>query len=128
MFNDLIGLPYKWGAFPGDGSGFTDCFGLSMTIRARLGLHDFRLDYAWLYEHYDETTLSGRQIVKWLWERGEKIPFARPGAVFMNHGGASGVALATVIDPSIAMLIGHSGRAIMAPLATVARGRFYWAE
>jgi hypothetical protein len=41
MLNSLIGLEYKWGAHPNDGSGFTDCFALSMEVRRQTGLARF---------------------------------------------------------------------------------------
>ena len=125
MFNDLIGMPYRWGACPSDGSGFTDCFGLSMEVRKRLGLHDFRPEFAFIYE---QEAVSVKQILKWLWERGEKLKEPRNGAVFCNGGRETGIALATVCDNDRAILLGPSKRVIMAPLATVARGKFYWAN
>ena len=54
MLNSLIGLEYKWGAHPNDGSGFTDCFALSMEVRRRLGLHDFYPEFQWVYDEYEE--------------------------------------------------------------------------
>jgi hypothetical protein len=128
MFNDLIGLEYRWGCRPGDNSGFTDCFGLTMEIRSRLGLYDFYPDFEWVYEKHKEETIAARQILKWLWARGERIQDARAGAVFRNASQKGHVALAAVIDPSSAMFLGSDQRVICAPLATVARGKFFWAD
>lgn len=127
MFSDLIGLEYQWGAKPSDNSGFTDCFGLTMEARSRLGLHDFRSDFAWLYEQYDEQTISARQIVKWLWEKGQRIDKPKEGAIFRIRSERS-IALAVVLPGDNALFIGPSQRVICAPLAKVARGKYFWAN
>lgn len=127
-FNDLIGLEYKWGAHPVDGSGFTDCFALVMEVRKRLGLHDFYQDYSWVYEAYDCEAVSGRQILKWMWQKGQRSDTARPGALFRSPGAAQGIALAVVINSEYALMIGPAKKVIAVPFATVAKGKFYWAE
>ena len=128
-FNDLIGLQYKWGAHPADGSGFTDCFALSMEARRRLGLHDFFPEFQWVYEAYEDEGVGGRQILQWIWQRAERTKEARIGAVFRTKGcNGAGIALATVIDNETALLIGPGKRVIALPFATVAKGNFYWAD
>ncbi len=126
LFNDLIGLQYKWGAKPSDSSGFTDCFGLTMEVRKRLGLYDFYADYCWIYEN--ENKITARQILQWIWERGQRCKTARPGALFRNPSMAEGIALAAVIDDEYALMLGPSERVIVAPFAKLAKGKFYWAE
>jgi hypothetical protein len=127
-FNDLIGLEYKWGARPSDGSGFTDCFGLTMEIRKRLGLYDFYSDYCWMYEAHEDEGVSGKQILKWIWERGQRSKLARPGAIFRSPSALQGIALAAVINEEHSLMIGPSRKVIVVPFATVAKGKFYWAE
>ena len=56
--NDLIGLEYRWGAKPGDGSRQTDCFQLACEIRRRMGLSDLSEEFAWTYEQYSAETLK----------------------------------------------------------------------
>jgi hypothetical protein len=126
-FNDLIGLEYQWGAKPSDGAGFTDCFGLTMEARQRLGLHSFYPEFAWMYEQYDEQTISGKRIIKWLWEKGTRIKQPKEGAIFRVASDRS-IALAVVIPGSQALFIGPSKRVISAPLAKVARGKYFWAD
>jgi hypothetical protein len=129
VFNDLIGLEYRWGARPSDGSGFTDCFALVMEVRRRFGLHDFYPDFQWVYEAYGHEGVGGRQILRWFWDHGQRINDAREGAIFRTMGAnATGLALAAVIDSENALLIGPSQRVIALPFAKVASGRFYWAD
>lgn len=127
-FNDLIGLEYKWGAHPADGSGFTDCFALTMEARRRLGLYDFYQDYSWVYGAYDNEGVGGKQILKWIWEKGQRCNTPRPGALFRSPGAAQGIALAAVINDELSLMIGPAKKVIVVPFATVAKGKFYWAE
>lgn len=126
-FHDLIGLEYQWGAKPSDRSGFTDCFGLTMEVRSRLGLHSFYPDFAWMYEQYNEQTISGKQIMKWLWEKGQRISKPQAGAIFRIRAERS-IALAAVTPGDNALFIGPNKRVICVPLAKVARGRYFWAD
>lgn len=129
MFNNLIGLQYKWGSHPLHNSGFTDCFALSMEIRRRLGLHDFYADYQWVYENYEEGQVSARQILQWVWKHTERTDKARAGAIFKVFGlGYSRIALATVIDDENALLISSSRGVVAVPFAKVAKRKFYWAD
>ena len=129
VFNDLIGLEYKWGAHPLDNNGFTDCFALVMEARRRMGLRDFYPDFKWVYDAYGHEGVKGRQILRWFWDYGQRINSAREGAIFRTMGAnATGLALAAVIDSDSALLIGPSGRVIALPFAKVACGRFYWAD
>jgi hypothetical protein len=54
-FNDLIGLPYQWGAAPW--SGKTDCFQLACEVHKRLGFADYSNQFEWVYELYDESNI-----------------------------------------------------------------------
>jgi hypothetical protein len=128
LFNDLLGLQYQWGAHPSDGSGLTDCFALSMEIRRRLGLHDFYAEFQWVYKEYGHEGVSAKQIIQWMRERSKIITEPRNGALFRHCSPGRNVALATVIDDFYAILLGPSQRVIVAPLATVAKGKFYWAD
>jgi hypothetical protein len=126
-FHDLIGLEYQWGAKPSDGSGFTDCFGLTMEARQRLGLHSFYPEFQWLYDQYDEQTISGKQIIQWLWDKGRRINQPRAGAIFRIRAERS-IALAVVIPGDDALFIGPGRRVVSAALAKVARGKYFWAD
>jgi hypothetical protein len=100
-----------------------------MEIRKRLGLHDFRKDFSWIYDSYNEHSLTAKQILRWVWKHGERTTIARPGALFVTKGASgTGLALVTVTDDSLALLIGPSGRVIALPFAKVAKGKFYWAD
>jgi hypothetical protein len=127
-FNDLIGLQYQWGARPRDRSGFTDCFALSMEARKRMGLRDYSPVFQWVYDQFAPEKVGGRQIIRWLWQYSEKTKICRNGAMFYISSGNSGIALATVVHDYSALFIGPSKRVIVAPLATVTRGKFFWAD
>lgn len=125
---DLLGLEYQWGAHPSQGNGFTDCFALSMEIRRRAGLHDFYPDFQWVYDEYETEGVGGKQILRWIWEKGKKIKEPRLGAVFRGPSYGQAIALAAVVSSQEAIMIGPSKRVIMAPLAKVTKGHFYWAD
>ena len=128
MLNSLIGLEYKWGAHPNDDSGFTDCFALSMEVRRRLGLHDFYPEFQWVYDEYEEEKVAGSQILKWVWEKGERIKQPRKGAIFRAPSFTGGIALACVVDDDSAIMIGPGKRVIAMPFAKVVKGQFHWAK
>ena len=128
MLNDLIGLKYKWGRHPKDGTGFTDCFALSMEVRRILGFHDFYPEFKWVYDQYEEEGVSGVQILKWLWARGERIKQPRPGALFRAPSMNGAIALATVVNDDRAIIIGPGKTVIAMPFASVVKGKFHWAK
>lgn len=82
MFNDLLGLRYRYGASPEDGSGFTDCFQLVCTVRRRLGLSDWAPRFAWVYEQFPEG-VTYRQLFRWVLENGDEYFLPKPGNVFL---------------------------------------------
>lgn len=127
-YNDLIGLRYQWGYRPGDGSGFTDCFGLAMEARVREGLSDRFEDFAWVYEQYREEDVGIRRILQWLKEncRVEKAP--RNGSMLCFLAGRRRAALATVVHDDQCLLITPGGQVTLLPLAIVTRGKYYWTE
>jgi hypothetical protein len=128
MLNSLIGLEYKWGAHPNDGSGFTDCFALSMEVRRRLGLHDFYPEFQWVYSNYEEESVSGRQILQWMWQRTERTSVPIVGSLFRAPSPHGGIALATVVDDDRAIMIGPGKRVIAMPFAKVIKRHFHWAK
>jgi hypothetical protein len=88
MFNDLVGLRYRFGHSPEDGSGFTDCFGLLCTVRRRLSLSDYYPRFRWVYDHYTEASLPPGRILRWVLENGTPCE-QRPGAISVvqtTHG------------------------------------------
>lgn len=127
-YNDLIGLEYKWGAHPLDGAGCTDCFALTMEIRRRMGLHDFYPDFRWMYDAYDAEKVPGQQILKWIWANGVRIKEPKVGAIFRGPSFSNAIALAGIVSPNEALMIGPKGKVIVVPFAKVAKGLFYWAE
>jgi hypothetical protein len=128
MLNDLIGLQYKWGAHPMDGSGFTDCFALSMEVRRMLGLHDFYPEFKWVYDLYEEEEVGGLQVLKWIWAKSERIKQPRAGALFRASSFSGSIALATVVSDDRAIMIGPGKRVIALPFANVVKGKFHWAK
>lgn len=126
--NDLIGLRHQWAKRPGDGSGCTDCFALCMEVRQRLGLKSFMADYEWVYQYYQPGEISNRQIISWIWRNSEKIKEPRPGAVFYVPSGGKLLALAVVVDGKDCLFLSPGKQVVRMPFATVAKGKFYWAE
>jgi hypothetical protein len=94
MWPDLIGLQYRWGASPEDGSGYTDCFHLACTVRRRLGLSDYAPHYAWVYEQYTEATLPAKQVLRWVLQHGHRCP-PRTGATIVLPTRLGGLATHT---------------------------------
>lgn len=66
--NDLIGLEYQWSANPDKKPGYCDCFQLFCAVRRRLNMQDYVEQFAWVYEHYEESTFSWRIMKTWLKE------------------------------------------------------------
>lgn len=128
MLNSLIGLEYKWGAHPNDGSGFTDCFALSMEVRRRLNLYDFYPEFEWVYHQYETEGVNGQQILRWIWQRTERSSVPIIGALFRAPSSHGAIALATVIDDDRAIMIGPGKRVIAMPFAKVVKGNFHWAK
>lgn len=110
--NDLIGLEYKWGHKPSDGSGFTDCFQLSCEIRKRLGLVDHSPLYSWVYEQYTESTFTPRRLARFLFQSGVRCSTASIGDMILVNAAAG--ALGTVTEHGI-MYLGQEKRVILAP-------------
>lgn len=80
MWADLLGLRYRWGSTPEDGSGYTDCFALLCTMRRRMGLSDYWDRYSWVYNQYTEVTIPRGQVLRWILKHSHRCP-PRPGAV-----------------------------------------------
>lgn len=99
-----------------------------MEARERMGLHSFYSKFQWMYEAYPSEGVGARQIVQWLWEEGQRIKEPRDGAIFRCPSIGPSVALSVVVPGDNALLIGPGKRVISVPLATVARGKFFWAE
>lgn len=121
--NDLIGLKYRWGHKPGDGSGFTDCFQLACEVHRRLGLRDFSDKFAWAYTKYDEETFSPRLLARWLLENGTRTTTPQPGSVMLLSGSATG-ALGTYIDAYSVLFIDASSAVVRASLDGA--GHLFW--
>ncbi len=120
--NDLIGLPYQWGARPEEGA--TDCFMLCGTIRRRLGLSDYFQEYGWLYDKWDGTTFPASIVLRWLRKHGRVGP-PRVGAVACIQS-AKGFALGTVVDDDGVVYISPGERVTRAPVRLLNDIEFYW--
>ena len=110
--NDLIGLEYRWGHKPSDGSGFTDCFQLSCEIRSRLGLVDYSLLYSWVYEHYTESTFTPRRLARFLFQSGTRTSDVFIGGLILVNAAAGG--LGTVTEHGI-IYLGSGHRSVLIP-------------
>lgn len=119
--NDLIGLPYQWGAAPW--SGKTDCFQLACEVHSRMGFGDYASRFDWVYELYDENTFPRGLLVRWLLQNGRRIKQAMPGAVALLPA-AMGSALGTIMEDG-ALFLSPSGVVIKAPLPANV-GHFFW--
>lgn len=120
-FNDLIGLPYQWGAAPWTGK--TDCFQLACEVHNRLGHGDYAKRFDWVYDLYDEHTFPKGLLVRWLLENGKRIKDARPGAVALLPA-SIGSALSTIVEDG-ALFLSPAGMVVKAPLPAGV-GHFFW--
>jgi hypothetical protein len=123
-FNDLIGLEHGWGGNPGDGSGKADCFLLACEVHKRLGYHDYREDFGWVFEQYTEHTFPFRWIIKWLNENGTRLAEPKPHAVVLLDG-SMGAALGTVMDDGDVLFIAPSRLVVRSKLPGNI-GHYFW--
>jgi hypothetical protein len=119
--NDLIGLPYQWGAAPW--SGKTDCFQLACEVHKRLGFADYTDRFEWVYELYDESTFPKPLLVRWMLQNGSRMKQPRPGAVALLPASIVS-ALGTIVE---------DGALFLSPVGTVIRaslpsgiGHYFW--
>lgn len=122
--NDLIGLEHAWGGNPGDGSGKADCFLLACEVHKRLGYHDYREDFAWVFEQYTADTFPMRWIIKWLNENGTRLNAPKPHAVALLPTTA-GAALGTVLETGELLYIAPSKRVVQSRIPAGV-GHFFW--
>jgi len=122
--NDLIGLEPGWGGNPGDGSGRADCFLLACEVHKRLGYHDYREDFGWVYEQYTADTFPMRWIIKWLRENGSKLDEPKPHAVALLPGHI-GAALGTVLEDGSVLFIAPSKRVVRGQIPQ-GIGHYFW--
>jgi hypothetical protein len=120
-FNDLIGLPYQWGAAPW--SGKTDCFQLACEVHKRLGFADYSNQFEWVYELFDESTFAKPLLARWMIENGTRLKRPVIGAVAMLPA-AIGSALGTIVEDG-ALFLSPSGAVIRAPLPS-GIGHYFW--
>lgn len=111
-YNDLIGLPYQWGAAPW--SGKTDCFQLACEVHKRLGFADYADRFEWVYELYSEEAFPKPLLVRWMIENGTRLAEPVAGAVVLLPA-AIGSALGTIVEEG-ALFLSPSGTVIKAPL------------
>ena len=121
-FNDLVGMPYKWGAMPE--SGFTDCLGLCSEIRRRLGMHDYREDYAWVYEQWDESNFPSREVLRWLRKNGQKTEPVI-GAIGYVPDQKQGFALVTMVSETSMMMISPGEKVARVPIKWLSTIQLY---
>ena len=123
-FNDLIGLEHGWGGNPGDGSGKADCFLLACEVHKRLGYHDYREDFGWVFEQYTEQTFPFRWIIKWLNENGERLKEPKPHAVVLLKS-ELGAALGTVMSNGEVLFLAPSRLVVRSNIPDNA-GYYFW--
>jgi hypothetical protein len=112
-FNDLVGLPFRWGARPARDHA-TDCFQLVAEGLARYGRGDWSPRFDWVYQEYGERlpcTLIYRLVVL----HGQRVKSASPGIVgYLPTDGRGALALCT--DHGL-LFIGPGERVVHAPAA-----------
>ena len=123
--NDLIGLEYRWGAHPRDGSGKTDCFQLVCEIRSRLGLSDYSEKFSWAYWLYDEKTLRPIRMARWLMHEGKRLKLPEVGAVALLAE-PDNAALGTVTDQGV-ICIAPGGCVVSVPVSRVS-AHYFWVD
>jgi hypothetical protein len=121
--NDLIGLRYRWAAAPSDGTGYTDCFQLVCEIRNRLGLKDYKAQFAWVYNQYTEAAFRKALLPRWLLQNGTRLQERRHGAVVLLPA-AIGSALGTIVEDD-ALFISPRGAVVRTPLPQGV-GHHFW--
>lgn len=121
MWADLLGLQYRWGASPEDGSGHTDCFHLMCAMRRRLDLKDYLPEFEWVYERYTEETIPRGQILRWVLQNGDRCP-PRTGAITVLPAEIGALATHTGFG---LLWIGPSHNVIHTPIPLQGL-RFYW--
>ena len=115
MLNDLIGLHYRWGGKPGDGTGTIDCFVLWAEVRRRFGFYDYSQDFDWAHEAYNEESLPPWFIPRWFLRNGKRIAAPEPFSIALfpaKHGSAVG----TVLDDGRVVFISEENGVVIAPM------------
>lgn len=121
--NDLIGLPYRWGARANEGA--IDCFQLHNEIRKRLGLSDKSQEFAFAYEQWTETTFPPSQLLKWLHEKCRKSPLTEGAIAFISDGADRG-ALGTIVGRDDIVFIHERLRVVRVKVVNVGRAKVFW--
>lgn len=123
--NDLIGMPYRWGASPEDGSGYTDCWQLVCCVRRRLGLPDHASQFDWAYETYTEGSLMLSIILRWLHKYATQVEAPRAGTIVCMRTVDNVAALGTAISENKVIFIGGAKRVVTAPCSLIESPRFF---
>lgn len=111
--NDLIGLSYRWGCRPGDGSGCTDCFQLVCAVRRRLGLPDHAAQFEWVYREHTAETFGLIHLRRLLGMMADPVAAALPGDPILLGGAAA--ALGVAVDGGV-MFIASGQTVVRTPL------------
>jgi hypothetical protein len=119
--NDLIGLAYRWGCRPGDGSGCTDCFQLVCAVRRRLGLPDHAAQFEWVYRDHTAETFTLPLLRRLLGIMADPVAEALPGDPILLRGAAA--ALGVAVDGGV-MFIAPGQTVVMTPLPQGAGQRY----
>ena len=93
-------------------------------MHKRLGYHDYRQDFDWVFEKYTEQTFPFRWIVKWLNENGTRLDKPKPHAVMLLKS-QLGAALATVMDNGEVLFLAPSRLVVRSKLPDDA-GYYFW--
>ncbi len=111
--NDLIGLSYRWGCRPGDGTGCTDCFQLVCAVRRQLGLPDHAAQFEWVYREHTAKTFGLLHLRRLLASLADPVAEALPGDPILLGGAAA--ALGAAVDGGV-MFIAPGQTVVMTPL------------
>jgi cell wall-associated NlpC family hydrolase len=116
-FDDLVGLPYQWGARPQDGA--CDCWQLAAEALHRYTGIDWRPRFEWVYQAHGQELPCG--LLLRLLDRHTTPGSWQPGALgFLPTAGAG--ALSTVTEYGL-LLIGPAERVVHLPRAFAPRPR-----
>jgi len=95
--NDLIGLAYRWGCRPGDGSGCTDCFQLVCAVRRQLGLPDHAAQFEWVYQEHTAETFGLLHLRRLLASLADPVAAALPGDPILLGGAAAALGVMVML-------------------------------
>jgi len=116
-FDDLVGLPYRWGARLEDGA--LDCFQLTAIALKRYTGIDWSPCFEWVYEQHGQNPPSGL-LLRLLRRHGESCDW-QPAAVGLFP--AAGVGALSVVTEHGLLCIGPAEQVLHLPCVIAPRPR-----